>query len=302
MIFLVVFLHAASAVNPHLNNLIETIRGNYVSNADSNWTYYIASLTRDKLFSENTQQLGGLANIKEYEVKFAEGHLTEAEFCQQIGLEFSKDGAPIEAEWFLNKAESLGFINSQTYFARASNYAREWNSFLHYNEELSGALESKWHEALTKFISISKESTDIYRARLELTSIYDPFRTPIFIDSLAPQTISNLEEFINKYPENPCIELAYERLVWWLYETESYTKLCAVCKSFLNKHPNARNTEYIKFQLGNAYFFLNDFDRAKKIYSSVKQNLVPDSVYPGWGGQYILNELNDRLAELENRN
>lgn len=302
MIFLVMFLLTVPSVNPHLNNLIETIRRNDLRNADSYWSQYTMSLLEERDFCENTQQLGRLHNIKEHEVKFVEGLSTEAKFCHQIGLEFSKDAMPTESEWFLNKAESLGFVDVTTFFAHARNYAREWNSALHYNTELSDTIESKWREALTKVIKVSRDSADIYRARLELTCIYSPARNTLFQDSLAPKFITNLGNFIRKYPDNPFIEQGYERLVWWLYTAKSYARLIEICGDFLSKYPKAQIAEYIKFQFGNAHYHMKNYDEAKKIFLSINKNTFPNIVYPVWGGEYILKKMNSRLKELEDTN
>lgn len=293
-------LLAVPLLNPHLGDLEKSIRYNDLTHADSYWNQYTTSLTKERYFSENTQQLAGLNNIKEHEVKFAEEQLTEAEFCHQIGLDFSEDIMPILSKWFLNKAESLGFVDVTTYFARARNYAREWNNNLHYNEDFSDILETQWHEALTQVIKIAKDSVDIYRALFGLTCIYSPARNSLFRDSVAPKVIGNLEKFIDDYPGNPFIEHAYEGLVWWLCITKRYTKLRAVCQEFLKRYHSAEIKEYIKFQLGNAHYFTQNFDEARKIYSSIDQNSFPDRVYPGWGGRYILEIINNRLDELEN--
>ncbi|MCK4790389.1 MAG: hypothetical protein KAV87_42020 [Desulfobacteraceae bacterium] len=305
MIFSLIFLLTVPLLNPHLGDLIKSIRHNDLTHADSHWNQYTTSLTKERYFSEKTQHLGGLHNIKEHEVKFTEGLLTEAEFCHQIGLDFSKEIMPMESKWFLNKAESLGFVDATTYFARARNYATEWNNILHYNEDLSDPMlkiyENKWRENTTKFIQHSSDSADIYGARLKLTSIYWPFRTPIFIDSFAPITIENIQNFINEYPDNPLIERAYERLVWWLYTTKKYTRLRKICQDFLYKYPDSNIKGYIKFQLGNAYYFTQEFDEAKKIFLSIGEEALPHSVYPGWGGQYIFEELKHKLKELEDK-
>lgn len=299
-----ILLFTGLSVNPNLENLIEVIRRNDLHNADSYWNKYMASLLEEKDFSENTQQLGGLHDIKEHEAKFVEGLLSEGEFCHQIGLDFSVNGLPAESEWFLDKAESLGLVDIATYSARARNYATEWNTILHHNgwsDPTLSIIENKWRENLTKFIRHSSDSTEIYEARLNLISIYGPFRTPIFVDSFASITIENLEGFINEYSDNPLIDRAYERLVWWLYKTKRYTKLCETCVSFLKKYPNAQITEYMKIQLGNAHYFTQEYAEAKDIYLSVRKDALPHSVYPGWGGQYLLEELNRKLKELEDK-
>jgi hypothetical protein len=180
MIFLVMLLLTVPLLNPHLGDLEKCIRHNDLTHADSYWNQYTTSLTKERYFSENTQQLAGLNNIKEHEVKFAEGQLTEAEFCHQIGLDFSREAMPMLSKWFLNKAESLGFVDATTYFARARNYAREWNNNLHYNGDLSDILETQWHEVLTQVIKIAKDSVDIYKALLGLTCIYSPARNALF--------------------------------------------------------------------------------------------------------------------------
>lgn len=302
MIFFMMFLLTEPSVNTNLETLIKMIRSNNLDGTDFYWDQYTVSLLDGGNFSEHTQQLGGLTNIGEHESKFVERLLTEAEFCHLIGISFS-GGQPVESEWFLNKAESLGLVDRATYSARARNYTTEWNSILHHNgwsDPTLSIIENKWRENLTKFIQHSSDSADIYEARLKLTSIYWPFRTPIFVDSFASITIENLESFISEYPDNPFIERAYERLVWWLYKTKRYTKLCETCVRFLKKYPDAQITEYIRFQLGNAHYFTQNFDEARKIYSSIDQNSFPDRVYPGWGGQYILELINNRLDELEN--
>ncbi len=303
MIFFEVFSLILLSINPHLNSLVEAIRSSHISNADSYWHQYTSSLLNERLFSKNTHQLGGLGNVKDREVKFAEGQFTEAEFAHQIGIDFSSESMSIESEWFLNKAESLGSADIKIYFARARNYAKEWNDVLHYNDDLTDpslvVYEEKWHENLIKFIQHSKDSNDIYEGRLALTSIYWPFRTPGYIDSFAPAIIDNLQGFINDYPDNPLIEQAYERLIWRLYETKKYTRLCEICLNFIKEYPDARIAEYIKFQLGNAYYYSDNFDEAMKIYSSVNQDSFPDHVYPGWGGRYILEDLNRKLDELK---
>ena len=303
-IFILIQIATEPSVNSNLETLIKMIRSNNLDGTDFYWDQYTVSLLDGGDFSKHTQQLGGLTNIGEHESKFADGLWTEAEFCHQIGLEFSKDGGPTSSEWFLNKAESLGLVDRATYSARVRNYTTEWNSILHHNgwsDPTLSIIENKWRENLTKFIQHSSDSADIYEARLKLTSIYWPFRTPIFVDSFAPITIENLESFISEYPDNPFIERAYERLVWWFCKTKRYTKLCETCVSFLKKYPNAQITEYIKIQLGNAHYFTQEYAEAKDIYLSVRKDALPHSVYPGWGGQYLLEELNRKLKELEDK-
>jgi hypothetical protein len=305
-IFLAIFLAGVPSPNPYLKILIESIRSNNYTNVDSYWDQYVTSIRGDKLFSENVENFWGLDGIKEHEVKLAEWQMTEAEFCHQIGLQFTGQAMARESNWFLNKAESLGFVNTATYFARADNYADEWNDILHYNEDLADTnlkvYEAKWRESLIKVIETSKDSNDIYEAHLAITCIYSPARNSLYIDSFAPMTIKNLEKFINDYPSNPLIESAYERLVWWLSTAKIYSKLAGVCKSFLTKYPDSPIAEYIKFQLGNAYYFTGASKEAKRAYLSIDKTSLPDFVYPGWAGQYIIEDLESKLIELEDKN
>lgn len=290
-------------MNSHLNSLIESIRQNDLTHADSYWNQYISSLTKGHYSSEYAKELGYLQNIREHEVRFTEGLLNEAELCQQIGIDFSKVSMQIESEWFLDKAESLGFVDATTYYARAQNYAKEWNDILHYNADFSDPMlkkyKNKWRENLTKFIKHSKDSTEIYKALLALTCIWSPARNTYFRDSVAPEIIDNLERFIDEYHGNPFTDNAYERLVYLLYTTERYAKLRAVCKDFLKRYQSSGIKEYIKFQLGNAHYFKHNLDEARKIYSSIVQDSFPNSVYPGWRKKYILKELKTKLKELE---
>ena len=291
------------ALNRHLKKLVESIRYHRdLANADSCWDSYIRSLIEEREFSEHTNHLGGLDNIKKHEVKFVDGFLSEAEFCHQIALDFSKDVMPIESEWFLSKSESLGLIDIETYFAKARNSAREWNDVLHYDEDLSDprlkTYETEWRENLNKIINNSRDSVEIEEARLTLTMILDPSRNSYFLGHFAPEIIRNLEIFINTYPTSQLINQAYERLVWCLYDTERYEKLGEICKEFLTKYPDSPIKEYIKVQLGNAYYSLGDVDEAKAIYNSIEKDSFPESVYPGWGGRYILETIEKRLDSI----
>jgi tetratricopeptide (TPR) repeat protein len=307
MLFVTIILLVISvivpAVNPHLRTLIEITRGNVQGNADDYWDLYTESIIDEKLFSENTQQLGGLHNIKKHETSFADKLITEAEFCQQIGLDFANNVMPMESKWFLNKAEKLGLVTIETYYARAKNYAREWNNILHYNADLSDsaleACETKWRENLLLVIENSQDSMDIERTRFELITIYNPSRTPIFTDDFAPEVVNNLEEFIDNYPKSPVIHQAYERLVWWLYTTEDYAKLGKVCKNFINNYLDSPIIEYVKFQLANAYYFIDNFAEATEIYNSIQKELLPNSVYPGWQRWYIIEKIDARLDSIK---
>jgi hypothetical protein len=289
-------------LNPHLNDLVEFIRHGHTNQGDSYWNQYITSLVQERLFSANTQQLAGLHDIYEHELDFADGFMTEAEFCHKIGVDFSEEYMPMESNWFLNKAESLGLVDASTYFARARNYEREWNDYLHYNEDLSDPLmdsyENRWRENIINYIKLQTESMAIYEARLRLTSIYWPFRTPIFIDSFASVTIMNLLDFIDKYPNNLVIDQAYERLVWWYYTTKQYSELGETCRSFLAEYPDSKIKEYIKFQLGNAYYFSQKMEKAKQVYLTIDKAMLPNAVYPGWRGDYIVKELEQKLYAL----
>ena len=305
-IFLSILLAGVPSPNPHLRALIEAIRNNIYTNVDSYWNQYVTSIHDDRLFSENIKNFWGLDGIKDREVKFAQGEITEAEFCHQIGLQFAGYAMARESNWFLAKAESLGYVNTATYFARARNYADEWNDILHYNEDLADPnlkiYEIKWRESLIKVIETSKDSNDIYEAHLALTCIYSPARNSLYIDSFAPVTIENLAEFVNKYPDNPFVEPAYERLVWWLSTTKRYVELGEICKKFLIRYHNSPITGYVQFQLGNAHYFTGALDEAERIYSSIAKDAFPDFVYPGWGGQYIIEDLERKLVELEDKN
>lgn len=295
-------LNAEPTLNPHLERLVEMIRMNY--RADNGyWILYTKSLIEERRFSENTEQIGGLHNIKEREIKFVDKIITEPEFCYQIGIDFANDGMPRLSEWFLNKAEFLGFVNTETYRARVRNNAQEWNSILHYNQDLSDPAleiyEAKWRENLLKVIENSKDSLDIEYARLALTTIYSPGRTSMYVNHFAPEVISSLKKFIGKYSKSPVIHQAYERLIWWLYETKKNEELAKVCKEFLRSYPDSPIIEYVKAQLGNAYYFIGNYDEAKRIYHSIKKDSFPNSVYPGWGGRYILEAVEERLKSIE---
>ncbi len=304
-IFILVSQYVEPALNPHLDKLVESIRHRNLSNSDSYWNLYLKSLVEDKQFSEHTHQLAGLTKIREHETKFVDNVITEAEFCHRIGLDFTKDCMCMETEWFLEKAESLGLVNIETYLARAQIYAREWNNILHYNDDLSDTMlnlyETKWRESLLRVIETATDSIDIDKARLELLTIYGPWRTPLYVDHFAPEVIHNLEEFIDEHPQSRLVNQAYERLVWWLYTTGKYEKLIVVCKQFFENCSDSPNKEYIKFQLGNAYYFLDDFNKAKAIYVSIEKDSFPESVYPGWGSRYILEAVEARLDSIGNK-
>ena len=145
----------------------------------------------------------------------------------------------------------------------------------------------------------SKDSLDIGNAHLALTTIYNPFRTPMYVNHFAPEIISNLKESIDKYPESLVIHQAYERLIWWFYETKRNEELAKVCKEFLQSYPDSPIIEYVKAQLGNAYYFIGNYDEAKRVYHSIKKDSFPNSVYPGWCGRYILEAVEERLKSIE---
>lgn len=304
-VFLAILLAGVPSPNPHLRVLIESIRSSNYANVDSYWDQYVTSIRNDRLFSENIKNFWGLDGIKEKEVKLAHRQITEAEFCHQIGLQFAGHVMARESNWFLAKAESLGFVNTATYWARARNYARGWNDIIHYNEDLADpnleACETRWRESLVKVIETSKDSNDMYEAHLALTTIFSPARNMMFVDSFAAQVVDNLEKLISEYEDNPLIESAWERLVWWLSTTKRYSKLGEVCESFVEDYPNSSILEYIKFQLGNARYYVGAFEEAKRVYSSIDKNSLPDVVYPGWGRQYILENIENRLVELEGK-
>lgn len=302
-VFILIFTIGLSS-NPLFKQLLENIRYGHANNADSLWELYIKNLKKENEFTTHPEQIGAPENIRDYEIKLVNGEITEAEFSYFIGSEFARNGQSMESEWYLNKSESLGFICAETYLMHAANYAQEWNNYLHYNEDLSNPnlafYEEKWRESLKKFIASSKDSLAIDNARLQLTCIYSPYRTPIFIDEFAPIAIGNLEEFIEKYPKSKVINAAYERLVWWLSVTKKFEKLKNTCLDFLKNYPKSAIKEYIKFQLGNSYLGLHDTSHAKQLFKSIKTDSLPASVYPGWGKLYIFKLLINQLIELEN--
>jgi len=67
----------------------------------------------------------------------------------------------------------------------------------------------------------------------------------------------------------------------------------------LLSYPDSPIIEYVKAQLGNAYYFIGNYDEAKRIYHSIKKDSFPNSVYPGWGGRYILEAVEERLKSIE---
>jgi len=305
LIFITIIFVIETSLNPFLNQLIDGTRSTRVVGADSLWKLYLESLKKEKKFSEHTEQLGGLTRIKDYETKFVNGALSEAEFCYWIGYEFARDVMALESEWFLNKAESLGFVCAETYLMHASNYADEWNDVLHYNEDLSDPqlafYERKWQESLKKFIASSNDSLAVDNARLQLTGIYAPFGTPIYIMDFAPGAIKKLEDFIKSYSRSLLIEKAYEQLVWWLNETKQFKKLKKVSLEFLKNYPNSSIREYIKFQLGDSYYWTNNYHRAKTILQEIKIDSFPQSVYPGWRKDYIIELISKLLDEIKKK-
>ena len=291
-------------LNPHLENLVEAIRRNRVVNTDSMWGNYLRSLQLDNAYSEHTEQLGGLVDIKEHEVEFVNGSLNEAAFCLQIGLDFSAEIIPMESEWFLEKAKSLGLVNSDIYFARASNYKREWNFTLHHNADLEEVeiYKSKWQAALLNAIEIATDSSDICKAHLELVGIFSPSTGTLFRELFADTFINNLENYIDDFPASPYIEKAYEMLVWWLYTAKRYDALGDICYDFLENYPDAGMRSYISFHLGNAHYHIGEWEKARAFFSSVDRDALPESVYPGWGRQYIFDDLSRKIEEIESQN
>ncbi len=292
-----------SLLNPFLDQLLDRIRSARMVGTDSLWKLYIENLKNEQQFSEHTEQLGGLTRIKDYEIKFVNEELSEAEFCYWIGYEFSRDIMPMESEWFLNKSESLGFVCAEMYLMPASNYETEWNNYLHYNEDLSEPYlkyyEDKWRESLKKFIALSKDSIAVEKVYLQLTCIYSPFRTPQFINEFAPVAIKNLEDFIKEHSRSSFVEEAYTRLVWWLSETERFEKLKKACLNFLKKYSSSTKQNYMKMWLGISYLEMGDTLNAKKILMSVRTDSLPQSVYPGWMKDYIIELYKNKLFELK---
>lgn len=302
--FFVVILTLELSPDLFLTQLLEKIRCRNLNNTDSLWIAYTESLKKKSRFTTHPHLIGAPDNINDYEIKFVNREISEAEFAYFLGYEFARDAQSIESEWFLNKAESLGFSCAEAYLIHATNYATEWNNYLHHNEDLSDPYlafyEEKWRESLRKFIASSEDSLAIENARLQLTSIYSPLRTPIFIDEYAPIVIRNLEEFIDKYPRSKVIDNVYEQLVWWLKEIKQFEKLKVVCLNFLKDYPVSSIKEYIKFQLGNSYLEAGDTINAQQIFKLLKIDSLPESVYPGWRKTYIIELLNNRLIELKN--
>lgn len=302
-IFVLSLIFALSS-NPYIEELVNRTRHTRITKADSLWTAYIESLVHENKFTENPAQIGVPENIKDYETKFINREISEAEFAYFLGYEFARNAQSMESEWFLNKSESLGYVCAETYLMHATNYAKEWNDYLHYNEDLSDPhltfYENKWRESLKKFISLSKDSISIEKARLQLTCIYWPFRTPIFINEFAPVAIKNLEDFIKKYPKSSFVGEAYSRLVWWLSETKNFKKLKEVCLNFLEKHSTSQLREYIKLWLGISYLETKDSLNAEKIFSTINTDSLPNSVYPGWGKRYIIEFYENKLLDKKN--
>ncbi|MGB9720336.1 MAG: hypothetical protein ACPL28_02500 [bacterium] len=299
----VLILTLILSCNPFFEQLVNRIRHTNITKADSLWKMYLESLKQENRFTEHPAQIGAPDNIKDYEIRFANNEISEAEFAFFIGREFAKDAQPMESEWFLNKSESLGYICAETYLMRALNYENEWNNCLHYDEDLSDPrlsfYEKKWRENLEKFITISDDSLAIDDSRLRLTCIYWPFRTPIYVNEFAPVVIKNLEEFIDKYPKSKVIENAYERLIWWLSETRQFAKLKNVCLNFLKKYPISTIKEYMKIWLGISYLETTDTLRARQVLMAVKTDSLPQLVYPGWGKPYIIEFYENRLLNIK---
>jgi|GEM_PF-4680815 len=303
MLSYILILFLVTSSNPFFEQLVNKIRHANITGCDSLWKMYLESLKKENKFTENPAHMGVPDNIKEFEIKFANNEFLEEEFAFVIGREFAINAQSMESEWFLNKSESLGYNCAEMYLMHALNYEKEWNDYLHYNEDPSDPhlsyYEKKWRENLEKFITISDDSFAMEDVRLRLTCIYWHLRTPIYIDEFAPVAIKNLEEFIHKYPESRLIENAYERLVWWLSETRQFAKLKNICLNFLQKYPLSTIKEYIKIWLGISYLEIEDTVKAKKILTSVKTDSLPDSVYPGWRKPYIIELYENRLLNLK---
>ncbi len=301
MTICVLSLIFATSTNPFIEELVNRIRHTGLNKADSLWSAYIESLIHEHKFTEYPAHIGVPENIKYYETQFVKGEISEAEFAYFIGYDFARNAQLTESEWFLNKSESLGYVCAETYLMHALNYETEWNNCLHYNEDLSDPYlkyyENKWRESLKKFIFFAKDSTAVEKAKLQLTCIYWPFRTPKFINEFAPVAIKNLGEFIEKYPKSNFIEEAYARLVWWLSETRNFEKLKVVCLQFLDKYSTAYIKEYVLLWLGISYLEMRDSLNAKKILSTINTDSLPNSVYPGWMKPYIIEFYKKKLFE-----
>jgi outer membrane protein assembly factor BamD (BamD/ComL family) len=146
---------------------------------------------------------------------------------------------------------------------------------------------------------MAADSNHIYKGYLELVGIFCPSTGTAFRDHFTNTFVVNLEHYINDFPDSPYIEEAYEMLVWWLYTAQRYDELREICRNFLSDHPGSGMRSYVLFHLGNASFFAGEWSKAREAYISVEKDALPKSVYPGWGRQYIIDEITQKMQELE---
>ncbi len=137
MVSYILILFLATSSNPFFEQLVNRIRHANITGIDSLWKMYLENLKKENKFTEDPAQIGAPDNIKDYEIEFVNDEISEKEFALFIGREFAKNAQSMESEWFLNKSESLGYVCAERNLMHALNYEKEWNDYLHYNEDPS---------------------------------------------------------------------------------------------------------------------------------------------------------------------